>query len=85
MLVKAVLSGSFFFVFRTDPFEWNTNKTQLDDTNENKSEREPAEIQGQADTVNEVDESVVTDDRNDTSSAPRHIDECAPEDTLDNI
>lgn len=72
--------------FRTDPFEWNINRAQFDDNNnDNKSDRENAERGGGADTVNEVDESVITEDRADTGSSSKNAEDYAPEDTLDNI
>ncbi|CAI2352259.1 unnamed protein product [Caenorhabditis sp. 36 PRJEB53466] len=70
----------------TDPFEWNLNKSALDENNTNeKSDREAAERNGGADTVNEVDESVLTEDRGDTTSSSKNAEDYAPEDTLDNI
>ncbi|EGT41264.1 hypothetical protein CAEBREN_30442 [Caenorhabditis brenneri] len=70
----------------TDPFEWNLNKTPMDENNNgNKSDREDAERGGGADTVNEVDESVITEDRGDTTSSSKNAEDYAPEDTLDNI
>ncbi|UMM15208.1 hypothetical protein L5515_002727 [Caenorhabditis briggsae] len=70
----------------TDPFEWNLNRGTLEDNNNgNKSDREDAERGGGADTVNEVDESVITEDRGDTTSSSKNAEDYAPEDTLDNI
>ncbi|EFO90509.1 hypothetical protein GCK72_000558 [Caenorhabditis remanei] len=70
----------------TDPFEWNLNRSAMDDNNNgNKSDREDAERDGGAGTVNEVDESVITEDRGDTTSSSKNAEDYAAEDTLDNI
>lgn len=69
----------------TDPFEWNLKGALDENNNGNKSDREDAERGGGADTVNEVDESVITEDRADTTSSSKNGEDYAPEDTLDNI
>ena len=55
-----------------------------DNNNGNKSDREDAERDGGAGTVNEVDESVITEDRGDTTSSSKNAEDYAAEDTLDN-
>uniref|UniRef100_A0A8R1DMI0 Protein kinase domain-containing protein n=2 Tax=Caenorhabditis japonica TaxID=281687 RepID=A0A8R1DMI0_CAEJA len=73
----------------TDPFEWNTSpQSQLDDNNnDNKSDRENAERGVGADTVNEVDESIITESNGESASSSKNGGgaDYAPEDTLDNL
>ncbi|CAB3410847.1 unnamed protein product [Caenorhabditis bovis] len=68
----------------TDPFEWNLNKAQLDENGNEKSDRDNAERGEGADTVNEVDESVVTEDRN-TGESSKDAEEYGKEDTLEGL
>ncbi|CAI2349282.1 unnamed protein product [Caenorhabditis sp. 36 PRJEB53466] len=66
----------------TDAYEWNLKGQQLDENNNEVSGRDHAELLGGTDTLNEVDESVITEDRATTES---NTDDFGPEDTLDNL
>ncbi|CAI5437584.1 unnamed protein product [Caenorhabditis angaria] len=68
----------------TDPFEWNLNKSTLDENGNDKSDRDNAERGEGADTVNEIDESVITEDRN-TGESSKDAEEYGKEDTLEGL